>query len=103
MGTGFASDSNVLEKNKEKLKEPNRYTVIFHNDHYTTMEFVVFVLRKIFGLNEDAAYQIMLDVHKKGRGAVGNYSYDVAVTKVNQVHTLAKENEYPLKCSVEQI
>lgn len=103
MATGYGTDSSLLEKDKEQVKEPNRYTVLFHNDHYTTQEFVVYVLKKVFGLKDEAAFQIMWDVHKKGKGAVGNYTYDIAVTKVNQVHALARENEYPLKCTVEML
>jgi len=84
------------------LEEPRMYRVILHNDHYTTMDFVVAVLMKIFNRPASEAVRIMLDVHRKGTGMCGVYTYDVAVTKVSQVHRLAKENDYPLKCSCEE-
>ncbi|MBN2510936.1 MAG: ATP-dependent Clp protease adaptor ClpS [Spirochaetales bacterium] len=78
------------------------YKVVLYNDHYTTMEFVVFVLQKVFRKGMQEATQIMLDVHKKGRGVVGVFTFDVAQTKVQQVLLLAKEAEFPLQCTVEE-
>jgi ATP-dependent Clp protease adaptor protein ClpS len=85
----------------EKYKEPEQFMVILLNDHYTTMEFVVEVLMVIFHKNLEDAYNIMLDVHKKGRGVVGVYTWDIAATKTDQVHAAAKANEFPLRCIVE--
>ena len=85
-----------------QLDEPKMYRVILHNDHYTTMEFVVAVLMKIFHKSAAEATKIMLDVHKKGQGLCGIYTCDIAMTKVAQVAKLAKEHEYPLKCSCEE-
>ena len=89
------------DKAVEKLKEPDEYRVILLNDDYTTMDFVVMVLVDIFGKNLEDANRIMLDVHKKGKGIVGQYTWDIAATKAEQVHALARENEFPLKCIVE--
>ena len=89
-------------KNTPKIKEPEEYRVVILNDHYTTMEFVVFILMSIFHKNEEDAFKIMLDVHKKGKGIVGIYCWDIAVTKAEQVHALARENEFPLRCIVEK-
>jgi ATP-dependent Clp protease adaptor protein ClpS len=88
-------------KTHEKNKEPEEFRVILLNDHYTTMEFVVDILMSIFHKKPEDAMMIMLDVHKKGRGIVGVYSWDIAVTKVEQVHSVAMENEFPLRCVVE--
>ena len=90
-------------KTAEKYKEPEQYRVILLNDHYTTMEFVIEVLMVVFHKDIEDSYRIMLDVHKKGRGVVGVYTWDIAVTKVEQVHTAAAENDYPLKCIAEPI
>lgn len=90
-------------KEKEKFKEPEQYRVILLNDNYTTMEFVVEVLMVVFHKDLEDAYRIMLDVHKKGKGIVGVYTWDIAVTKMEQVHAAAEANEYPLKCIVEPI
>ena len=78
------------------------FRVILHNDHYTTMDFVVEVLMKVFHKTASEAIKIMLDVHRKGAGVCGVYTYDIAVTKVAQVHQMAKKGEFPLKCSYEE-
>ena len=93
--------SKPVEKTREKLKEPENFKVILLNDHYTTMEFVVDILMVIFHKTQEEAEKIMLDVHRKGKGIVGVYSWDIAATKAQQVHIAAKEREYPLRCIVE--
>lgn len=90
-------------KQEEELKHPDDFLVILLNDDYTTMDFVVDVLMSIFHKPLPEASRIMLDVHRKGRGTVGTYSYDIAVTKVNQVHALARQNQFPLKCAIERL
>jgi ATP-dependent Clp protease adaptor protein ClpS len=89
------------EKTTPKIKEPEEYHVILLNDHYTTMDFVVEVLMVIFHKNAEDANKIMLDVHRKGKGLVGQYPWDIAATKAEQVHIVARENEFPLRCIVE--
>ncbi len=98
-GTGF--EGSVLEDVENEVKEPEMYVIILHNDHYTTMDFVVTVLVRIFHKSTPEATKIMLDVHKKGKGLVGTYPYDIAATKVAQVKAMAKEAEFPLKCTME--
>jgi len=88
-------------KSNDKFKEPDEFKVILLNDHYTTMEFVVEILMMIFHKNGDDANRIMLDVHRKGKGVVGVYPWDIAATKLEQVHAAAKANEFPLRCVVE--
>ena len=95
-------DSEVIEKDKSQIKEPTMYKVVLHNDNYTTKDFVVHVISVIFHKPVIEATRIMLNVHKKGRGVVGVFSWDIANTKVSRVHQLAKENEFPLKCSIEE-
>ncbi|MDR3303512.1 MAG: ATP-dependent Clp protease adaptor ClpS [Treponema sp.] len=87
----------------EKLKEPEEFRVILLNDHFTTMDFVVSILISVFHKSEEAANHIMLDVHQKGRGVVGQYPWDIAQTKAAQVHLLAREHEFPLRCVVEPV
>ncbi|MDR1251501.1 MAG: ATP-dependent Clp protease adapter ClpS [Treponema sp.] len=93
--------TKTAEKTDEKLKEPEVYRVILLNDHYTTMDFVVEVLMVIFHKTLADANRIMLDVHRKGRGVVGIYTWDIAATKAEQVHAAAREHEFPLRCIVE--
>lgn len=104
MGPSKPEDINegqIQEKPREDVKEPEMYRVVLHNDDYTTMEFVVEVLMKVFHKSLVDATKIMLDVHRKGEGHVGVYTYDVASTKVSQVHQLAREREFPLRCTIE--
>ena len=85
-----------------KLEEPKLYRVLMHNDDYTPMDFVIFVLKKIFGKTEPAAHEIMLDVHHKGVGLAGIFSFEVAESKVAQANQFAKSNQHPLKTSYEE-
>jgi ATP-dependent Clp protease adaptor protein ClpS len=94
-------DGELLEETEKELKEPDMYKVVLHNDDYTTKEFVVEVLRIVFHKPAIEATRIMMDVHKRGKGIVGVYTWDIAQTKVAQVRQMAKEQEFPLKCSVE--
>jgi ATP-dependent Clp protease adaptor protein ClpS len=97
-------DVKVVERTQtqEKLARPRRYKVLLHNDDYTTMEFVVWVLQSVFNHDETTATQIMLHVHRTGSGVAGVYSRDVAETRVAQVDALAKDHEFPLRCSMEE-
>jgi len=96
------NETGLLSRDEKKLKEPKNYIVVLLNDNYTTKEFVVEVLKLVFHKNPEEANRIMLNVHHKGRGMVGVYTWDIAYTKANQVHTIAKECEYPLRCVVEE-
>lgn len=96
-------ESDLATDNDQQLEEPKMYQVLLHNDHYTTMDFVVAVLMKVFRKKIAEATKIMLDVHKQGKGLCGIYAYDVAVTKVAQVDKMAKDHEFPLKCSYEEV
>jgi ATP-dependent Clp protease adaptor protein ClpS len=95
-------DSEVVEKQDQKVKEPDMYKVVLHNDDYTTKDFVVHVLRVIFHKPPIEATKIMLHVHKTGRGVVGVYTWDVAQSRASKVHQMAREYEFPLKCTVEE-
>lgn len=89
-------------REKPRLQEPRLYRVILHNDDYTTMDFVVKVIVSVFHKPAAEATKIMLDVHRKGRGIVGVYTRDIAVTRVAQVHQMAREGEFPLRASCEE-
>lgn len=98
--TGF--EESVTSDTEEDVKEPPLYKVLLHNDDYTSMEFVVEVLMHVFNKPIAEATGIMLNVHKQGTGLCGHYPYDVAETKVETVHLLARERGFPLKCSMEE-
>ncbi len=78
------------------------YKVLLHNDDYTTMDFVIMILERIFDKKNDEATRIMLNVHHKGVGIAGLYTKEIAETKISLVHHLAKENLFPLRCSLEK-
>lgn len=92
----------ALEEAKPKLKKPPLFRVVLLNDDYTPMEFVVEVLELIFGMDRPKATRIMLEVHTKGKGVCGVYTYEIAETKVAQVSTYAQQNQHPLLCTMEE-
>jgi ATP-dependent Clp protease adaptor protein ClpS len=95
------SGTATVTRPEKKLKRPTLYKVLFHNDDYTTREFVVFVLQTVFHHDEASAVRIMWHVHTSGIGVAGVFTYEIAETKAKKVEALARENEYPLRVSVE--
>ena len=91
------------QKVKSKIKIPKRYKVIMFNDDYTTMEFVINVLMTIFNKSDIEAQTIMLEVHQKGQGIAGVYSYDMAMSKSGTAMTMAKTEGFPFRLSVEEV
>jgi ATP-dependent Clp protease adaptor protein ClpS len=94
--------STTLEKKEARLKPPPMYEVALLNDDYTPMEFVVSVLQKFFGMGREKATQVMLKVHREGRGVCGLYPRDVAATKVEQVSGYSRQHQHPLQCVMEE-
>jgi ATP-dependent Clp protease adaptor protein ClpS len=93
-------DTGVIDK--VEVQEPSFYKVILLNDDFTPMDFVTHVLQKFFNKKPEEAQKIMLDVHKTGQGVAGVFSFEVAETKVFLTNNLAKQNKYPLKCTMEK-
>lgn len=91
----------VVPKIDKEVKRPRLYKVLLHNDHYTTREFVVEILRDVFHRNEQDAIQIMLHVHNNGVGVAGVYAFEIAETKIRKVETLARAQEFPLRMTME--
>lgn len=92
---------NLKENIKIDTHEPERYNVIFHNDDFTPMDFVVMILMDIFMLDFQKAEQVMLSVHNNGTGSVGTYSYDIAVSKASKATSIARKEGFPLRLSVQ--
>ena len=97
-GTGVVTHTRT----ERRLQKPRMYKVLLHNDDYTTMEFVVLVLQQVFNKTEPDAFRIMMEVHIKGRGICGAYTYEIAETKVETVHEMAHENGFPLRATIEE-
>jgi ATP-dependent Clp protease adaptor protein ClpS len=93
--------SGVATIRKEKVQPPRMYKVLMHNDDYTTMEFVILVLQKFFNKNHAESQAIMLEVHTRGFGICGIFTYEVAESKAAKVVKYARENGHPLKCTTE--
>ena len=96
------TEEEVISETRDEIDEPPMYKVLLHNDDYTTMEFVVEILMLVFNKSPEEAVEIMLNVHQKGIGICGVYTYEISETKVNTVHDLARENGFPLKCTMEE-
>lgn len=95
-------DSDVLTESETKLEKPKMYKVILHNDDFTTMDFVVFILKTVFMRSDIEAFTIMFQVHNEGIGVAGVYSFEVATMKAEKAMNLSKAHEYPLLCTVEE-
>ena len=93
--------SKTRQREHTKLSEPRRYQVIIHNDDFTTMDFVVTVLMRVFFKSKEEALALMLKVHHTGQSVVGVYSYDVAVSKARKATSMAREQGFPLRITVE--
>lgn len=98
----LSSFADTKYKTKDKIKEPDLYSVVMHNDDFTTMEFVVEVLMSIFHKDEFTANSLMMNVHKKGSAVVGRYPYDIASTRVDKALAKAKEEGFPFRMTIEK-
>ena len=93
--------SQVRERQRTDLREPQRFKVIIYNDDFTTMEFVVMILKQVFLKSEEEAEALMLQVHHSDKAVVGIYTYDIAVSKTRKATNMAREKGYPLRLTVE--
>ncbi len=100
--TGLSISSDTETRGEKRVISPPLFRVYLLNDDYTTMEFVVEILEEVFHKNAVEATRIMIHVHKNGMGLAGIYTFEIAETKVTEVHELAREHGFPLKCKVEE-
>jgi ATP-dependent Clp protease adaptor protein ClpS len=98
----FDRDEGVLTESETRLEKPKLYKVILHNDDYTTMEFVVFILRQVFLRSDEEAFTIMLKVHEEGIGIAGIYTFEIATMKAEKAVNISRSREFPLLCTVEE-
>lgn len=95
-------DVDLAVKTKTRTQRPPMYKVLLINDDFTPMEFVVYVLERLFSMTHAQAIEIMLTVHRKGVAVVGVFSHEIAETKVAQVMELARRQQHPLQCTMEK-
>lgn len=98
----YGFEEEVATESRERLKKPPLFRVLLHNDDFTTMEFVVEVLRRVFGKSEADAFRIMWAVHTQGVGVAGVYTYEIAEMKAERVAQMARAQEFPLLCTLEE-
>ncbi len=101
-GTGPETENHVVTRIEDQIREPSMYKVLLLNDDYTSMEFVVEILINVFHKSIEDATAVMLKVHRLGVGLCGVYTQDVAETKIEQVHAMAREKDFPLRCIMER-
>src|SRR6185369_2647659 len=92
---------DLLERDEVKTKRPSMWNIVFYNDDFTSMDFVVFVLTKVFHRSTEDALALTLAVHTQGKGIAGTYTFEVAVQKQCEVLLMAKIEEHPLRVEVE--
>ena len=92
----------VVEEAVPKVRQPPLYNVVLLNDDYTPMEFVVDVLEKFFRMDRSGATRVMLEVHTRGKGVCGVFTYEIAETKVAQVTSYSRDHQHPLMCTLEE-
>jgi ATP-dependent Clp protease adaptor protein ClpS len=95
-------DGGLLEAEKTRTRPPPLYKVLLLNDDYTPMDFVVTVLQTVFAMSRERATHVMLQVHREGMGVCGTYTREVATAKVEQVVDIARRNQHPLQCTMEE-
>ena len=100
--TGNGTGVGVATKTRTRTAKPALYKVLLLNDDYTPMEFVVLTLQRFFKMTIEDATRVMLQVHQRGVGVCGIFTYEVAETKVNQVIDFAREHQHPLQCTMEK-
>ncbi|MCK6522992.1 ATP-dependent Clp protease adaptor ClpS [Myxococcota bacterium] len=99
---GGSGKTGVAVKERPKTQQPKMYKVLLHNDHFTTMEFVIWILQTVFRHSEAMATSIMLHIHQTGIGVAGVFPREIAESKTHKVLELAKQNEFPLQCTYEE-
>jgi ATP-dependent Clp protease adaptor protein ClpS len=94
---------DLLEKDEVKEKRPSMWNIVFYNDDYTPMDFVEFVLKKVFHISSKDALALTLAVHTQGKGIAGTYTFEVAEQKQFEVLLMAEVEEHPLRVEVERV
>lgn len=92
----------AVAESQPQTKQPPLYRVVLLNDDYTPMEFVVEILEDFFRMDRPTATRVMIEVHTRGKGICGVYTYEIAETKVAQVTAYARQHQHPLMCTLEE-
>jgi ATP-dependent Clp protease adaptor protein ClpS len=96
------SDLVVKERIKTRVIVPKFYAVLFHNDDYTPMDFVIQLLMELFNKPLDEAHALTMYVHKHGKGVAGLFTYEIANQKCAETLRVAAVYQHPLRVTVEE-
>lgn len=96
-------NTQFADRSVTRISDPKQYAVVLLNDDFTTMEFVIEVLQKVFFMSTEKAFAVMMNVHENGRGVAGIYPYDIAGSKVSKVERMASEEGAPLQVIMEEV
>lgn len=99
----YTSGDIQLEDAQVEVEKPPLFSVVFFNDDFTPMEFVVYVIQQFFNYDHAKATEVMLQIHNQGRGHCGAFSQEIAETKSQQINRFSKENGHPLKTDIEEL
>lgn len=97
----MSTDTITKRETKLNIRKPSMFKVIFNNDDKTPMEFVIEILMKIYHHDEKAATAITLEIHEKGKGVAGVYTFEIAEQKATETVTAARAFGFPLSVTVE--
>lgn len=97
-----STDIQIDEKIKVKIPEPKLWKVIFLNDDYTPMDFVISLLMEVFKHSYESAHDITMQVHEEGAGIAGLYSHEIAEAKCVEATNLSRANKFPLQIKLEE-
>ncbi len=98
----WETEESASAEAEDETRQPPLFRVLIHNDDYTTMDFVVYVLQAVFHRSESDAIRLMLQVHQQGAGVAGIFTFEIAEMKATETMELARANEYPLLCTLEE-
>lgn len=96
------TEESATAEADDEVRQPPLYRVLIHNDDYTTMDFVVYVLETVFHRTESDAIRLMFQVHQQGVGVAGIFTFEIAEMKAAETMELARANEYPLLCTLDE-
>jgi ATP-dependent Clp protease adaptor protein ClpS len=97
----MTTSTSTETETKTSLKPVTRWRVVFHNDDFTPMDFVVAVLVRLYSKSMEDAELIAQSIHETGRGIAGVYSQEIAMQKASDTVKVAKANGHPLLATAE--
>jgi len=92
--------TKLEQETSQELQIPKMYSIAIHNDDYTPEDFVSAVLSRVFNLQTERAHALTKEIHVTGKAVLGEFTKDVAETKVAIILDAAKSQSFPLLVEV---